>query len=69
MAIVKLNNNQTVTLSREKAEDIWAVLNGDIEGTKEQQEFCSKIKKIYLNRHHAPQSYLDKYATILKQMG
>lgn len=68
MAIVKLNDGRTVTLGREKAHEIWAVLNGEKEGTEEQRKFCDTVSKVYLNRHHAPKSYLDAHRTLFEQM-
>lgn len=68
MAYVKLTNGQTKMISRIKSHEIWSVLNGEKEGTKEQQAFCANIDKIYLNRHTAPQSYIEAHWDILKSM-
>lgn len=68
MAIVKLTNNQTLTISREKSHELWKILNGEKEGTEEQQKFCANVKKIYLNRHFAPDTYLQAHKAILSKM-
>lgn len=68
MAVVKLFNGDQLTMSHERALTIWQVLNGELDGTDEQKEFCSKVEKVYLNRYKAPDSYLHHYAEIFRKM-
>lgn len=68
MAIIKFINGSTKILAKDKALEIWKVLNGEAEPTKEQEKFCATVRRIYLNRHKAPQSYLDTYQDVLRKM-
>jgi hypothetical protein len=52
----------TKTLKPEQALAVWHVLNGDAEPeNRAQSDFCDKVKRLYLNRENAPQSYLDRF--------
>ncbi len=68
MAIIKLTNGNQLTMSHERAVIIWQVLNGEIEGSEEQVTFCSKVERVFLNRYKAPQSYLKRYAELIRRM-
>lgn len=68
MAIAHLTNGKKMYLPPDKALNLWRILNGEVEPTKEQEAFATRVEKLYLNRHTAPQSYLDKHHDILKQM-
>lgn len=67
MAIIRLTNNQQITVSKERAHEAWAVLNGEIEGTEEQQEFCTKIKKIHFNWRSAPDSWVEQNMDMMRE--
>lgn len=65
MAILKLSNGKDKTISLEQSHEIWSILNGEKEPTKEQEEYCSNIDKIYLNWRKAPDSYIrDRFDII-----
>lgn len=50
------------TLPADKANAVWLVLNGEVEPLNElQEQFCLGVKRIYLNRSTAPDSYLQKF--------
>lgn len=41
---------------------VWRVLNGEVKPENDKQDaFCSRVKRLYLNRENAPQSYLDRF--------
>lgn len=61
MAFIRLTNKKCVIVPSEKAIAIWRVLNGEVEGTKAQKQFCDQVHSIYLNRHNAPDSYLEVF--------
>lgn len=67
MAVIRLTNEQQVTVSREKAVEVWEVLNGEKDGTPEQEEFCSKIKKIHFNWRNAPDSWVMQNLQFVKE--
>lgn len=64
MAFVIFVDGKKATLKPEQALAVWYVLNGEAEPENEKQcAFCRKIKRLYLNRENAPQSYLDRFPT------
>lgn len=67
MAYIILNNKKTITISAEKANQMWLVLNGYIEGTEEQQDFCSKVSKIYLNWRKAPPEWIKENIELYRE--
>lgn len=68
MAMIRLANGQEKTLTAEQGAEIWAILQGDEEGTAEQQAFCLQVKKLYLNWRNAPDSYIERYKDIIFPM-
>ena len=62
-------NNQFKYITHEQAVRLWQVLIGEQEGTPEQQAFAATVGKVYMNRHKAPQSYIEHYRQTLKAMG
>lgn len=68
MAYVKLTDGTGKYLPADKALLIWQVLNNEVEATDEQRKFCMKIDKVYLNRHKAPQNYIEAHWDVLKSM-
>ena len=58
MAVVRLLNGKDDTVSAEVGAELWLVLNGYKDGTPEQQEYCSKVKTIYLNWRKAPDEWI-----------
>lgn len=67
MAFVVFNDGTRPRAIRspEKANQIWQVLNGEVEAENEAQAlFVASIQRIYLNRVHAPASYLKMYPDI-----
>lgn len=63
MAFIILNNGQRKTIPAEQAEQIWLVLNNELEPSPEQFKFCSTVKDVYLNWHNesTPASYRAKH--------
>jgi len=63
MAFIILTNGQRKTIPAEKAEQIWLVLNNEIEPSEEQVRFCSTVKDVYLNwrNESTPVSYLASH--------
>jgi len=68
MALCKLASGQGIELTAEKGLAIWQVLQGQVEPTPEQEAFCMKVTKIYLNWHNAPLDYLLDRLSILREM-
>ncbi len=62
MALVIFNDGSKVMLKPEQALAVWEILIGEREPENDKQEsFCCRVKRIYLNRHTAPESYLRKF--------
>ena len=61
MAYIRLQSGKVHYVSAIAGAKIWEVLNGERTGTAEEQNYCLKIKDIYLSRYNAPSSYLSKY--------
>ena len=70
MALVKLISGQGIELSAEKGAAIWQVMQGELEGSKEQQAFCATVQNVYLNRYNSdlPMSYIQARQHIWRQM-
>lgn len=68
MAVVKLTDGKKLIMPHEKAVVIWQVLNGEIDGTEEQVNFCTKVERVFLSRYKAPASYLRHYAELIRRM-
>lgn len=60
MAMIRLENGDNMEITAEVGAQVWLVLNAEIEGTKEQQEFAETVKKLYLNWRNAPDSYIQE---------
>lgn len=60
MAFIVLIDGTTRTLPADKALAVWKVYNKEEQGTVEQRLFCARIKRIYLNKLNAPESYLKR---------
>lgn len=60
MALAELNNGITRSLTPEQGRDAWLVLNGEEQGTPQQQAFCLSVKRLLLNWRSplTPVSYL-----------
>jgi hypothetical protein len=67
MAYIIKNDNTTATTSAELGATYWTILHGYKEGTPEQEEYCSKIKKIYLNWRKAPDEWIKDNFDKLKE--
>lgn len=64
MAFCVFIDGKTATLKPEQALAVWQVLNCEKEPENEKQEaFCCRVKRLYLNRENAPESYLRMYPT------
>lgn len=68
MAIIRFKDGRDESVTREMSHRIWFILNGEANANEAQERYCEQIDKIYLNRHYAPQSYLDAYDHILGLM-
>lgn len=60
MALLQFNDGRRELVSREVGENVWACLNGDIEPNDDQEEFLSRVEKVWLNWRYAPDSYIAK---------
>lgn len=62
MAFILLKDSpRLVAISPEKAAIMWRVKEGEIKGTKEQRQFVARIRRFFLNRDNAPESYRKKH--------
>ena len=69
MALIVTHDNKRHAVSPEKGLAIYQVLNGEIEGTPEQEKFCEQVKSVYLNWRNAPKSYVQRHYRTLESMG
>lgn len=71
MAIVRFTDGTSEAVSPEVGAEIWRILTGEIEGDDEQQRYCERVSKIYLNwrRADCPQSYLAANQQLIESMG
>lgn len=70
MAVLQMHNRQNIEISPEKGHELWLVLNGEKEGTAEQQEFCMRVKRLYLNwrRNDLPESYYERHSKVISEL-
>jgi hypothetical protein len=70
VALIKLNSGQGLEVSPEKGHAIWQVLHSELEGTEEQQAFCTTVANVYLNRFRddLPASYVKERQHIWASM-
>lgn len=61
MAVVVFLDGHRQIVNGEQGVAIWRVLNGEVEPTEQQADYCREIRDLYLNLREAPQSYFDKY--------
>jgi hypothetical protein len=61
MAFILFNDNTSRTLPADKALALWEVFSGNEPGTKAQQAFVRRVKRIYLNMATAPEDYRKRY--------
>jgi hypothetical protein len=61
MAMLITTDNKPVFVPAVTANQLWLVKTGERRGTKEIMKKVSQVKRWYLNRMTAPQSYLDTY--------
>lgn len=52
----------------EKAHQVWQVMNGVIEGTEAQQDFCALVAVVKLNWREAPDDYIKHYQDAIMTM-
>lgn len=67
MALITFIDNRRLIMTPEKAHGIWEVLNGEIEGTKQQQNYCANVAAVYLNWRNAPDSWIERNLNHVKQ--
>lgn len=65
MALLILDNGSKQVISAEQGRTIWGVLSGKIKPTPEQEKYCLKVKKVFLNWRNAPDSYIKQYFEIM----
>jgi hypothetical protein len=67
MALVEFGDGHKMIAQPEYATKIWEVLNGERDGTEEEQEYCAGVKQISLDWRIAPDSYVElHFATIVQ---
>lgn len=69
MAVLFTDQNKYIKVKPEQAKVIWQILNGEIQGTEQQQKYCLHVKSVYLNRYskNTPKSYKDYLNSIDKR--
>ena len=68
MAVIHFNNGEKKIITREQGKVIWEVLNGDVEPTAEQEEYCLRIKNFYMGWRNAPDSYIEANKDVIFPM-
>lgn len=65
--MIKLKTGKYIHLRKDKEYQVWAVKNGDIEGTEAQQAYVSHVEAVYLDRtaKDCPLSYLTAKAAVI----
>lgn len=61
MAFALFKDGHKQTIGHDKSLQVWAVLNGEVQGTEQQQAYCDSIERLYLAWDTAPSSYKQKY--------
>jgi hypothetical protein len=61
MAMLITNTGKRVFVPAEAAKVVWQILNGERQpANKKQAEYCKQVKRVYLSKATAPESYLQK---------
>lgn len=69
MALAVLQGNKPVILQKDQALGLWEVLQGRKEPENDKQEqFASRVERLYLNRQYAPSDYLEMYPVPHEQL-
>lgn len=68
MAYILFKNGTTKTIPAETGHKLWYGLVHPETLDEHQNAYLLTIKRIYLNRYNAPQSYIDEHQAILDQM-
>lgn len=69
MALLRFNNGRPEqTIDADTAADLWAVLNGEVEGTAEQRKFCENVRQLVMSWRDAPDSYIKARFDIIVPM-
>ena len=58
MAVIRKVNGKDETVKAEQGSQYWLVLNNKVDGTPEEEAYCSEIKHIFLNWRKAPDQYI-----------
>lgn len=61
MAYVRFTNNTSKHLTNEQGLALWEVLQGRTIPTKQQEQWCLHIDRLYLDIYSAPEDYVQKY--------
>lgn len=64
MAFIQLQDGRARFVSPEQGAIIWRVLNQEIKGTAKQRAFCKMVRRVYLNRENAPESWKQAYPSL-----
>lgn len=67
MAIIRFNNGKEESVSPETGASVWLVLCGEVDPTKEQENFMLRVKNVHLNWRNAPDSYIQKRFDMILQ--
>lgn len=65
MSFVVFNNGTNKHLTPEQGLALWEVLQGRVEPTKQQEQWCLNIKRLYLNKYTAPEDYIQRYKLLV----
>lgn len=58
MALLEFVDGRRELVSAQVGVNVWECLNGDIDPDEDQEEFLSKVKRVWLNWRTAPDSYI-----------
>lgn len=67
MAIIRFNNGKEESVSPQTGASVWLVLCGEVDPTKEQENFMLRVKNVHLNWRNAPDSYIRKRFDMILQ--
>lgn len=63
MAAIRLHTGKLKIVTPEFGLAMWRIKQGEIAGSKAQQKFAEKVRKVYLNPDVAPESYVMQLAS------
>lgn len=65
MSFVTFRNGTNKHLTNEQGLALWEVLQGRTIPTKQQEQWCLHIDRLYLDKYTAPEDYVQKYQSVV----